>query len=86
MIMMGVAEMDGNDLTTKLDYLSYVIKAAITLPGDGYSVKKMELTSYKSDGTNADVTATDWQFFGSIPANHNRDNTLQMSFGDAIEN
>ena len=86
MIMMGEAEMHGNDFTTELGHLSYVIKATMTLPSDGYSVNKMDLASYKSDGSNANVTATDWQYFGSIPENHNLDNTLQMSFGDAIEN
>lgn len=86
MVMMGEAEMNGNDFTTELCHLSYVIKATITLPGDGYSVKKMDLTSYKSDGVNTNVTATDWQYFGSVPENHNLDNNLQMSFGDSIEN
>lgn len=86
MILKGTAVMEGNNFTTTLAHQSYVIKATLTLPAAGYTVKKMTLESHTSEDGYKNITATSWQYIYDYPVNHNIDNTLTMSFGEEIEN
>lgn len=86
MILKGTAVMEGNNFTTTLAHQSYVIKATLTLPAAGYTVKKMTLKSYTEEDQYRNITASSWQYIYEEPVNHNLDNDLVMSFGEEIDN
>lgn len=86
MILKGTAVMEGNNFTTTLAHQSYVIKATLTLPAAGYTVKKMTLESHASEDGYKNITATSWQYIYYYPVNHNIDTNLTMSFGEVIAN
>ena len=90
-VMVGEAEMDGNNFTVNLEHQSYVIKATLKLPVSGFDVRQVSMRLYNSEGESGKsetaLTYPGWRYMSSPDEQEGgaHSSILTMAFGATID-